>query len=197
LPGMSCEPHEGPDEERGLPLKSLVESLLFVADEPVSIHRLAAVLEASSERIDSALAELTAEYEGRGFRLQRKDQSVQLVSAPEAADFVRRLLGIDSGTRLSPAALETLAIIAYRQPLTRGQIQAVRGVNSDSVLRTLLTQGLIEEQGRLEQVGRPIIYGTTFDFLQHFGLRGLEQLPPLDEHASDTGESERRNGGDS
>jgi segregation and condensation protein B len=175
-------------QQQALPLKSLVESLLFVADEPVSVDKLAAVLEATPDRVNGVLSELAAEYEGRGVRLQRKGHSVQIVSAPEAAEFVRRLLGIDSGARLSPAALETLAIIAYRQPVTRGQIQAVRGVDSDSVLRTLLTQGLIEEQGRLEQVGRPIVYGTTFDFLQHFGLRDLEQLPPLDVQDRNAGE---------
>jgi segregation and condensation protein B len=103
-----------------------------------------------------------------------------MVTAPEAADQVRRFLGLELSGKLSPAALETLAIVAYRQPVTRAQIEAIRGVNSDSVLRTLVNHGLIEEQGRLEQAGRPIIFGTTFEFLQQFGLSDLEQLPSLE-----------------
>jgi segregation and condensation protein B len=91
------------------------------------------------------------------------------------------LLGLELTGKLSPAALETVAIVAYRQPITRAEIEAVRGVNSDSVLRTLINRGLIEELGRLDQAGRPIIFGTTFDFLQQFGITSLEQLPPLEE----------------
>ena len=104
-----------------------------------------------------------------------------MVTAPEAAGYVRRFLGLELTGKLSPAALETLAVVAYRQPTTRADVEAVRGVNSDSVLRTLINRGLIEEQGRLDQAGRPIVYGTTFEFLQHFGLSGIDQLPPLGE----------------
>jgi len=106
---------------------------------------------------------------------------VQLVTAPEAASYVERFLGLEARTRLSRAALEALAIIAYRQPITRPEIEAIRGVSSDSVLRTLLRVGLIEEVGRASTVGRPILYGTTFEFLQHFGLRSLHELPDLEE----------------
>lgn len=166
--------------EAGLPLRCLIESLLFVADEPVRVDRLAAALEASVEDVQAALETLTLEYAGRGLRLQHKRQHVQLVTAPEAAEHVRRFLGLELTTKLSPAALETLAIVAYRQPVTRAQIESIRGVNSDSVLRTLVHRGLVNEQGRLEQVGRPILYGTTFEFLQQFGLTSLEQLPALE-----------------
>jgi segregation and condensation protein B len=166
--------------ERELPLKSLVESLLFVADEPVHEDRLATVLEASAEEVESALRSLAEEYAHRGLRLQRRRQRVQVVTAPEAADHVRRFLGLELTSKLSPAGLEALAIVAYRQPVTRAQIEAIRGVNSDTVLRTLINRGLIEEQGRLEQVGRPILYGTTFEFLQQFGLADLDQLPSLE-----------------
>lgn len=165
----------------GLSLKAKVECLLFVANEPVSIERLAAVLEADLEQVEQVLGSLNSEYAQRGIRLQRKRQRVQLVTAPEAADLVRAFLGLELTGRLSPAALETLAIVAYRQPVTRAEIEAVRGVSSDSVLRTLLHRGLIEEQGRLEQAGRPIIYGTTFEFLQQFGLASLEALPPIED----------------
>ena len=105
---------------------------------------------------------------------------MQLVTAPEVAEDVRRFLGLSGSARLSTAALETLAIIAYRQPITRAEIEAIRGVNCDGVLRTLLAKGLIEEVGRAEGPGRPILYGTTMLFLQHFGLRSLADLPPLD-----------------
>jgi segregation and condensation protein B len=111
--------------------------------------------------------------------LQRKGDRVQLASAPEAAPYIERFLGLDLTARLSPAALEVLAIVAYRQPITRAQIEAVRGVSCDAVLRTLVSRGLLEEVGRLEQAGRPILYGTTFQFLQHFGLNTLSDLPPL------------------
>ncbi len=164
-----------------LPLVSLIESLLFVAQEPVRIAQLATTLQTGTEEVESALKELEGTYARRGLRLQRKGDRVQMVTAPEAAPFVRSFLGLETGGKLSPAALETLAIIAYRQPVTRAQIEAIRGVNSDSVIRTLLNRGLIEEQGRLEQAGRPIIYGVTFEFLQQFGLSGLEDLPPLGE----------------
>lgn len=181
MPEMIEEPTKGTGEAQAAPLKTLVESLLFVSDEPVSVDKLAAVLGATREEIDAVVEQLAIDYDARGFRLQRKGSSVQIVSAPEAAEFIRRFLGLETSGRLSAAALETLAVIAYRQPVTRSQIQAVRGVDSDSVLRTLLSQGLIEEQGRLERAGRPILYGTSFEFLQHFGLRDLGQLPPLQE----------------
>lgn len=160
--------------------KKLIESLLFVAHEPVPIEQLARTLEIQREEVERALSELVTDYQSRGIRIQRQHDRVQMVTAPEAAQWVERFLGLQLSTRLSPAALETLAIVAYRQPITRPQIEAIRGVNSDAVVRSLLTKGLIEEVGRLEQVGRPILYGTTFAFLQHFGLQDLSELPPLD-----------------
>ena len=162
-------------------LTSLIESLLFVADAPVMPAQLAAALDVEPKAVEEALDQLAADYQQRGLRLQRKAGRVQLVTAPEAASAVERFLGLELSSKLSPAALETLAIVAYRQPVTRAQVEAIRGVNSDSVLRTLINKGLIEEVGRLEQVGRPILYGTTFEFLQYFGLQDLQDLPPLDE----------------
>jgi len=164
-----------------LELTSLIESLLFVADAPVMPAQLAAALDVEPKAVEEALDQLAADYQQRGLRLQRKAGRVQLVTAPEAASAVERFLGLELSSKLSPAALETLAIVAYRQPVTRAQVEAIRGVNSDSVLRTLINKGLIEEVGRLEQVGRPILYGTTFEFLQYFGLQDLQDLPPLDE----------------
>ncbi len=166
-------------------LKLLVESLLFVAEGPVTTASLARALDLQEDQIEPILRELSQDYEGRGIRLQRIRERVQIVSAPEAAAAVQKFLGIDESGRLSAAALETLAIIAYRQPVTRPAIEAVRGVNCDGVLQTLLTRGLVQEVGRLETAGRPILYATTFEFLQNFGLRGVEELPPL-EKASET-----------
>ena len=161
-------------------LISLVEALLFVAEEPVSLDRLAATLMVDESAVERAVEELQQQTASRGIRIQRKGRQVQMVTAPEAAGVIERFLGLDLSSRLSPAALETLAIIAYKQPVTRAEIEAIRGVQSDSVLRSLLTKGLIEEVGRLDQAGRPILYGTTFEFLQYFGLRDLSELPPLD-----------------
>lgn len=160
-------------------LTMLVESLLFVADEPVTAARLAAALGVEVSEVDGALVELAQRLRRRGIRVQQKGDRVQLVTMPEAAAAIERFLGLEVSPRLSPAAQETLAMIAYRQPITRTQLEAVRGVNCDGVLRTLLSRGLIEEQGRLEAVGRPILYGTTFEFLQYFGLAQLDELPAL------------------
>jgi segregation and condensation protein B len=162
-------------------LEAAVEALLFVADSPVSIGRLAEALQVTPAQVERALDDLEATCAGRGLRLQRAGSRVQLITAPELAPSIERFLGLEVRTQLSRAALETLAIIAYRQPITRPEIEAIRGVGSDSVLRTLVSLGLIDEVGRAPTVGHPILYGTTFEFLQHFGLRGLEELPPLAE----------------
>ncbi len=164
-----------------LPLKTLVESLLFVAEGPVALAALARALEVEPAQVDELLTELKRDYAERGIRVQRSRDKVQLVSAPDAAPAIEKFLGIDGAGHLSPAALETLAIIAYRQPITRPAIESVRGVNCDGVIHSLLTRELIQEVGRQETAGRPILYATTFDFLQHFGLRDVEDLPPLEE----------------
>lgn len=178
--GDNVKEGDAPVEE-GIPsMAARVESLLFVADAPVSTDRLAKALEATEGQVERALSELRDFYTERGLRLQRAGNHVQLITAPEVAPYIERFLGLEARTTLSQAALETLGIIAYRQPITRPEIEAIRGVNSDSVLRTLLRVGVIEEVGRAPTVGRPVLYGTTFEFLQHFGLRDLDELPPLD-----------------
>jgi segregation and condensation protein B len=170
-----------PPGQASLPL--LLEGVLFVAAEPVQVARLAQLLGVSQEAIDIALADMSVVYrtQQRGVRLLRKGDRVQLTSAPEAAPYIERFLNLDLTSKLSPAALETLAVIAYKQPLTRGDMEAVRGVNCDGVLRTLLARELIEPVGRLEQPGRPFLYGTAYRFLQYMGLESLEDLPPLPE----------------
>jgi segregation and condensation protein B len=165
----------------GLDLSSRIEALLFVADEPVTVKQLAQALEVNQRQVEAALDQVAADYSERGLRLQRQNDSIQFVTAPEAAASVERFLGLDLSSRLSTPALETLALIAYRQPVTRAQIEAIRGVSSDGVLRTLLSRGLIAPLGRLAQVGRPIIYGTTLEFLQHFGLSDLDELPSIED----------------
>jgi len=158
-------------------LSAMVESILFVASGPVTTGRLAKVLDTTPAVIENILRSLEVDYQTRGLRLQRSGSYVQLTSAPECSQPVERFLGLEVTTRLSPAALEVLAIIAYMQPATRPQIDSIRGVNSDSSLRTLLGVGLIEEVGRIDKPGRPILYGTTPDFLRHFGLNTLSELP--------------------
>lgn len=160
---------------------ALIEALLFVAPAPIPLARLAQVLDLAEEVVQSAVDSLAERYasERRGLRVIRRADRVHLTTAPEAAAYIEKFLGLDLSTKLSTAALETLAVIAYRQPLTRGDIEAIRGVNCDGVLKTLLARALIEPVGRLEQPGRPFLYGTTLQFLQYFGLEGLDRLPPL------------------
>ena len=149
----------GPIEE-GLSLEARIEGLLFVSAEPLAIDQLAAALQVPPRQIEKALEALASEYGRRGIRLQRHDSRVQLTTAPELAVEIERLLGLELSARLTQAAVEVLAIVAYQQPVTRPHIDSIRGVNSDSVLRTLLRHGLIEEAGRSEGPGRPILYVT-------------------------------------
>jgi segregation and condensation protein B len=167
------------DQHSDITLNALLESVLFVASGPVTAARLATILETTPAVIEKLLRELENDYRSRGLRLQWSSNAVQLTTAPAAGTAVERFLGLDVTTRLSQAALEVLAIVAYMQPVTRPQIDQARGVNSDSSLRNLLSQGLVEEVGRLETPGRPILYGTTPEFMQHFGLSNLSELPPL------------------
>ncbi len=164
-------------------LVALVEALLFVADAPATAVQLAQALDATEAEVATALAKLGETLAGRGIHLQADKGRYQLVSAPEAAPHIERFLGLDLSAKPSRAALETLAVVAYRQPITRAQIEAIRGVDCSGVLRTLLSRGLLCEVGRLEQAGRPILFGTTFEFLQYFGLSDLSELPPLEEAA--------------
>lgn len=162
-------------------LKYLLESLLFVAGEPTPVADFARALELSVGDVEVLLQTLNEEYHGRGLRIQRHGDTLQLVTAPEAAAAIHRFLGVQSTTpRLSNAALETLAIIAYKQPLTKAGLEAIRGVDCGGAVRTLLQRGLIAEVGRQQTAGRPVLYGTTDEFLRQFGINHLEHLPPID-----------------
>lgn len=183
---METRPEDALSPERtphaaGLALSAQLEALLFVAPSPTLIARFAQVLDVDEATVQGALADLSEAYNSdrRGLRIIRKGDRAHLTTAPEAASLVERFLGLDLTARLSAAALETLAVIAYRQPLTRGDIESIRGVNCDGVLRTLIARELIEPVSRLEQPGRPFLYGTTLQFLQYFGLEELNRLPPL------------------
>lgn len=165
--------------EIALPHAAQLESLLFVADRPLTVEDLQCWLGVAQEEVERALQELAEQYQGRGLALQRHGDAVQLVTNPGAAPLVQRFLGLQTTSKLSAAAVETLAIIAYRQPVTRGQIEALRGVNCERALATLVARALVQQLGRLETVGRPILYSTTFEFLQAFGLTGLAELPSV------------------
>ena len=160
-------------------LSAKIEAMLFVSAEPVPVAQLAAALDVNATVVERGLKELDEALANRGLRLQRNGGRVQLTTAPELAVLIERFLGLEATTHLSRAALETLAIIAYQQPCTRPQVDAVRGVNSDGMLKSLLSKGLVQEAGRTDGPGRPILYSTTPEFLQHFGLSSILELPPL------------------
>jgi len=173
-------------------LEAGLEALLFAASGPVSVAQLAEVLEKSPSEVEIGLSTLESLYKARGgLRLQRFGERIQLTTAPELARVIEKYLGLEATARLSRAALETLAIIAYRQPVTRPGIDAVRGVNSDGVLRSLLSKGMIQEAGRADGPGRPILYVITQEFLQHFGLSSLSELPSYDLEDEDLSENGR------
>jgi segregation and condensation protein B len=180
-------PDEGlPDE--GLPGDALpgdaltvadLEALLFVAERPLTRREVARIVGASREVVDARLGDLEVSLRERGIRLVASGEQVELATAAEQGRLIARYVGAE-GVRLSPAALETVAIVAYRQPITRGAVERIRGVDSDYVLRSLLHRRLVVEQGRADAPGRPILYGTGFEFLERFGLTSLDELPALD-----------------
>ncbi|MFQ5400393.1 MAG: SMC-Scp complex subunit ScpB [Anaerolineae bacterium] len=178
------------NESQDLSLAAQLESILFVASGPVSVTRLAAALDATPGVVRNLLDGLAKTYQTRGLRLQWNGSAVQMTTAPRASGVIEKFLGLEVTSRLSQAALEVLAIIGFMQPVTRPQIDQIRGVNSDGTLRTLLSKGLIEEVGRKEAPGRPILYGTTPEFLQHFGLESLTHLPPISEAENGAGVEE-------
>ncbi|NNU93974.1 SMC-Scp complex subunit ScpB [Geobacillus sp. NFOSA3] len=168
--------------------KAIVEGLLFAAgDEGLSLQQIAAVLEIEEEQAQAIIHMLKEEYEQqkRGIQLIELAGVFQLATKKEHALYLKKLVESPSSTSLSQAALETLAIIAYRQPITRAEIEEIRGVKSDKPIQTLIAKALIKEVGRAEGTGRPILYGTTKEFLDYFGLKTLEELPPLPELQGD------------
>jgi segregation and condensation protein B len=156
-----------------------LEALLFVAERPLARSEIATLAGVTVEAVDERLGDLEVSLAERGIRLVSTGERVELATAPEAGPLLARYLGTDA-LRLSQASLETLAIVAYRQPCTRAVIERIRGVDSDYSVRTLLHRRLVVELGRAESPGRPFLYGTGFDFLERFGLTSLQDLPPLE-----------------
>jgi segregation and condensation protein B len=167
-------------------LAAALEAVLFTLNRPVTLLELQEILQAPLPRVEGAAASLKELLAGRGLFLQRHQDQLQLVTDPSQADTVRRVLRPEYPSRLSPAAYETLAIVAYRQPLTRARIEEIRGVNCEAVLESLEEKGLIEETGRLEAPGSPRLFGTTMKFLQILGVSSLDELPPLPPSGSTT-----------
>lgn len=164
-------------------LKKTLETLLFITDQPLSAAKLAQTVgEKDTERVGALIAELQRDYEegARALQVVEIAEGFQFATRPAFAEHVRKLYSERMAMRLSTAALETLSIIAYKQPLTRAEIEEIRGVEVIAALETLLEKRLVKVVGRKESVGRPLLYGTTAEFLRHFGLRGLGDLPPID-----------------
>ena len=168
-----------PQQRSEAQLKSALESLLFVAGRALERGELRRLLTINESQLDGALAALAAECSTRGVRVQQLGEQVQLVSAPENARYIAAFLGLPTQVRLTTAALETLAVISYRQPITRSQIETIRGVNSDRALASLIAHSLVNEVGRAATIGRPALFATTPEFLHQFGLTSLEHLPRL------------------
>ena len=164
-------------------IKSAFESMLFVWGQPLPAKDAAEIFDISEQEAIGCFEELQAEYEqeGRGIRIRRVGKSFQFVTHGENETFVRRLCTPVKIKKLSQAALEVLAIIAYKQPVTKGEIDSIRGIRCDRVVEGLLKKGLIRDMGRSEAVGRPVLYGTTEEFLKHFGFSSLKELPDIED----------------
>jgi segregation and condensation protein B len=173
----TAEPSE-PPEPLGL-TEAALEALLFVAERPLDRREIGSLAGVDRATVDARIGDLEVSLAERGIRLVTSGDRVELVTAPEAGRLVGRYIGAGA-TRLSPASLETLAIVAYRQPVTRGGVERIRGVDSDYTIRALLHRRLIVELGRSQTPGRPFLYGTDFEFLERFGIASLDELPLLD-----------------
>jgi segregation and condensation protein B len=178
------KPEVSPELDTRSNLLACLEALLFVAPGPVTASQLATAVNIPTPEVECGLRELEKLYSQEallhGLRLQHFGGQLQLTTSPEIAPIIERFLGMDVNSRLSRASLETLSIVMYKQPVTRPQIDAIRGVNSDAVLKGLLLKGLVQEIGRAEAPGRPILYSITQECLQIFGLSSLADLPPLE-----------------
>jgi segregation and condensation protein B len=159
--------------------EAALEALLFVAEKPLSRREIATLAGTDRATVDARLGDLEVSLRARGIRLLVDGDRVELATAPEGGTLVARYVGADA-VRLSPASLETLAIVAYRQPVTKSAVERIRGVDSDYTIRSLLHRRLVVELGRSHAPGRPFLYGTGFEFLERFGLTSLDELPPLD-----------------
>lgn len=164
--------------------KAIVEGLLFVSgSDGLTSKQMAAITELDEKTVEHILNELKYEYENaaRGVQMLESEKHYYLASKPEHSDYYRKLRTNAHTSKLTQASLETLAIVAYNQPITRTEVEEIRGVKSDRPIQTILSRGLIEEVGRKNTIGRPMMFGTTIDFLTYFGLRSIDELPPLND----------------
>ena len=170
-----------------MPLKGILEALLFVATEPLSLNKLSEITREKRPVIQESLEELASEYvkKNRGFQLRQIAGGYRLYTHPAYAPYIEKLVLASDFRRLTQASLETLAIIAYKQPVTRQEIGEIRGVNSEAVIGSLLEKGLVEEAGHKDTPGQPLLYRTSRAFLEAFGLKSLEDLPPIEEFEPD------------
>lgn len=182
MSNIDVKQYEFKELSRKSNIKSAIESMLFVSGEPLSLRDLSNNLEVKDKVVEEIIKEMMTEYEdqSRGIRLISINGAYQLVTKSENSDFVQKLLKKNKRHSLSQASIESLAIIAYKQPITRIDIDEIRGVKSESAIQKLVEKGLIQDIGRLEVPGRPILYGTTDEFLRQFGLETLKELPSLD-----------------
>ncbi|WP_100010753.1 SMC-Scp complex subunit ScpB [Lentibacillus sediminis] len=175
-------------------MKAVIEGLLFASgDEGITLRQLSSILEVTAATVSHLIDELKYDYEheGRGIMIIKSHEVFHLTTKPEHSDYYKKLLETPQATRMSQAALETLAIIAYRQPITRTEIEEIRGVKSDRPVKTLIARSLVEEVGRRDSIGRPALFATNKDFLTYFGLTSLEELPPLPEDLADRDTAEQ------
>ena len=177
-------------------IDAAIEGILFAAGEPVDLKRIAAVLAVDYDTVADGIEHIAERLRepGSGIRLVRLEDSAQLCSAPEYADYIRMVLEERKPPKLSRSCLEALAIVAYYQPVTKAVIEQIRGVDSDYTVKVLCDRGFIEQQGRLQVPGRPVLYGTTKDFLRVFGLSSISDLPTLPESGDKTEEETKLEG---
>lgn len=180
---MSDQPITTGEDDHARTLRRAVEALLLVTEEPLAVEVMAQLLEVSTERVGQICQELVAEYDAtdRGFQLVQVAGGWRYQTHPDLAPYVERFVLDGQSGRLSNAALETLAIVAYKQPISRAQVAAIRGVNVDGVMRTLAHRGYVDEVGRDPGPGQAVLYGTTATFLEKLGLNAIDELPPLGE----------------
>lgn len=164
-------------------IKAIIENLLLVSGQPISLNKIQEIIgtERGKDEIKAAMRELVEDYSNRGLQIQEVAEGFQLCTRVDYSDWIKKFYKLDKGSKLSPAALDTLSIIAYKQPITRAEIEDIRGVDSGGVVKTLFEKKLLRTMGRKQVAGRPIMYGTSKTFLEYFGLRDISELPTLKE----------------
>jgi segregation and condensation protein B len=174
-------------------IKAIIENLLLVSGQPVTINKLHEIMveNCEKEEVKASMKELVEDYSDRGLQVQEVAEGFQLCTRSDYSDWIKKFYKLDKSSKLSPAALDTLSIIAYKQPITRAEIEDIRGVDSGGVVKTLFERKLLRTMGRKQVVGRPIMYGTSKIFLEYFGLRDISELPTLKEFMEEKEEDEQ------